>query len=75
MPQEKGDLDHQIFHEAILSLQLSLAFEAARQVMGHLLGVVRPVQKGVFQEQGEAHQHFAPTHGPICGLNQIRHFG
>jgi hypothetical protein len=39
-PQAKGDLNHQIFHEAIDSFQLSLPFEVARRVLGRLPGAV-----------------------------------
>jgi len=71
----KGDLDHQIFHEVIRSLQLSLPFEVTCRVMGRLPGAVSLGQKGVLQEQGEAHQHFAPAHGPDHGFDLIHHLG
>jgi hypothetical protein len=46
-------------------LQLSLPFEATCWIGGRLPGDVWPRQKGVLQEQGEAHQHFALAHGRI----------
>jgi hypothetical protein len=62
-------------HEAVRSLQLLLPFEAARRVVGYLPSTVCPGQKGVFQEQGETHQHFALAHGLDRGFDQIRHLG
>jgi hypothetical protein len=63
--QAKGDLDHQIFHKIIRSLQLSLPFEVAHQVMGPCHELSDEDKKEYFKNKmkriNNLHQHMDMT--------------